>query len=281
MGSSATGRSGLFLALCAIAVLLSGCGDGSTGSSSGDAASASTSSASGNSSADSVSSTEIVALSSSAYSVAPSSTAVLTINRSGSSAGAVTVGYSTINGTATAGTDFIATSGTVTWADGDSSAKTVLVPITSQASGTYFAFALTSVQGSANFGTPATATIDVNAATASTGSSSSGGSSSSSGSSSSGGSSSGSSSSSTNSVSLSWSAPTDNTNGTALTNLAGYHIYYGTNSTDLSQKISLTTVGLLTYVVTNLNSGTWYFYITSVNTAGVESRPSAVVSASI
>jgi hypothetical protein len=275
MGSSATGRSGLFLALCAIAVLLSGCGDGSTGSSSGDAASASTSSASGNSSADSVSSTEIVALSSSAYSVAPSSTAVLTINRSGSSAGVVTVGYSTVNGTATAGTDFIATSGTVTWADGDSSAKTVLVPITSQASGTYFAFALTSVQGSANFGTPATATIDVNAATASTGSSSSGASSSS------GGSSSGSSSSSTDSVTLSWSAPTDNTNGTALTNLAGYNIYYGTNSTDLSQKVSLTTVGLLTYVVTNLNSGTWFFYITSVNTAGTESSPSAVVSASI
>ena len=275
MGSSANGRTGLFLALCAIAVLLAGCGDGSPGSSSGDATSASTSSASGSSSTDSVSSTEVVALSSSAYSVAPSSTAVLTINRSGSSAGAVTVGYSTINGTATAGTDFIATSGTVTWADGDSSAKTVLVPITSQASGTYFAFALTSVQGSANFGTPATATIDVNAATASTGSSSSGASSSS------GGSSSGSSSSSTDSVTLSWSAPTDNTNGTALTNLAGYNIYYGTNSTDLSQKVSLTTVGLLTYVVTNLNSGTWYFYITSVNTAGVESSPSAVVSASI
>ena len=275
MGSSANGRTGLFLALCAIAVLLAGCGDGSPGSSSGDATSASTSSASGNSSADSVSSTEVVALSSSAYSVAPSSTAVLTINRSGSSAGVVTVGYSTVNGTATAGTDFIATSGTVTWADGDSSAKTVLVPITSQASGTYFAFALTSVQGSANFGTPATATIDVNAATASTGSSSSGASSSS------GGSSSGSSSSSTDSVTLSWSAPTDNTNGTALTNLAGYNIYYGTNSTDLSQKVSLTTVGLLTYVVTNLNSGTWFFYITSVNTAGTESSPSAVVSASI
>src|SRR5580698_8272340 len=32
----------------------------------------------------------------------------------------------------------------------------------------------------------------------------------------------------TGSATLSWTVPTENTNGTPLTNLAGYHIYYGT-----------------------------------------------------
>jgi hypothetical protein len=187
--------------------------------------------------------------------------------------GAATVGYTTIDGTATAGTDYVATSGTVTWNDGDSSAKTVIVPVTSQASDTYFDFALTSIAGQAKFGSPATAAVVVSTTAASTSSSSSGGSSSSSSSSGA--------TLSTSAVTISWSAPIDNTNGSALTNLAGYNIYYGTNSTSLSEKISLNTVGLLSYVISELSSGTWYFAVTSVNSAGVESSPSATVSTTI
>jgi hypothetical protein len=82
-------------------------------------------------------------------------------------------------------------------------------------------------------------------------------------------------------VTLSWSAPTENTNGSALTNLAGYIIYYGTSASAMTQTIDVNTVGMLTYVVDNLSAGNWYFQIVAVNSAGEQSSPSATVSASI
>ena len=94
------------------------------------------------------------------------------------------------------------------------------------------------------------------------------------------GSSSGATTSSTN-VTLSWSAPTENTNGSALTNLAGYIIYYGTSASAMTQTIDINTVGMLTYVVDNLSAGSWYFQIVAVNSAGEQSTPSATVNASI
>src|SRR5580658_607015 len=54
---------------------------------------------------------------------------------------------------------------------------------------------------------------------------------------------------STSSASLDWAAPTTNTNGSALTNLGGYKIYYGTSSSRLSSTITISNPGLLTYVV--------------------------------
>jgi hypothetical protein len=86
---------------------------------------------------------------------------------------------------------------------------------------------------------------------------------------------------SADSVTLSWSAPTDNTNGSALTNLAGYIIYYGTSPSAMTQTIDINTVGMLTYVVGNLSAGSWYFQIVAVNSAGDQSSPSATVSVSI
>jgi hypothetical protein len=50
-----------------------------------------------------------------------------------------------------------------------------------------------------------------------------------------------------------------NTDGSLLNNLAGYYIYYGTNSTNLSQVVDLTTPGATSYVVGNLSAGTYYF----------------------
>jgi hypothetical protein len=82
-------------------------------------------------------------------------------------------------------------------------------------------------------------------------------------------------------VTLSWSAPTENTNGSALTNLAGYIIYYGTSASAMTQTIDINTVGMLTYVVENLSAGSWYFQIVAVNSAGEQSTPSATVNASI
>jgi len=80
---------------------------------------------------------------------------------------------------------------------------------------------------------------------------------------------------------LSWQAPTTNTDGAALTDLAGYRIYYGTSAGNLSDTIQLTGVGLQTYVIDNLASGTWYFAVTAVASTGVESALSDIVSKTI
>lgn len=71
-----------------------------------------------------------VQFSSTAYSVNENVlSATITVTRSGSGVGAAAVNYATSNGTATAGEDYTGTSGTITWADGDASAKTFTVQI--------------------------------------------------------------------------------------------------------------------------------------------------------
>jgi hypothetical protein len=57
------------------------------------------------------------------------SAATITVTRADGSAGAVGVSYATSNGTATAGSDYTATSGALSWADGEAAAKTFSVPI--------------------------------------------------------------------------------------------------------------------------------------------------------
>ncbi len=77
---------------------------------------------------------------------------------------------------------------------------------------------------------------------------------------------------------LSWAAPTQNTDGSALTNLSGYRIYYGTSSSALTQVVQVKGTGTTTYVLENLAPATYYFSIRAYNTAGVESTGSNVVS---
>jgi hypothetical protein len=77
---------------------------------------------------------------------------------------------------------------------------------------------------------------------------------------------------------VSWTAPTANTDGTALTNLAGFNVYYGTEQTDLEDVVAVTDRSVLSIVVPQLTSGVWYFQVTSVNTFGTESAPSDMVS---
>ncbi|MGA7538172.1 MAG: fibronectin type III domain-containing protein [Steroidobacteraceae bacterium] len=85
----------------------------------------------------------------------------------------------------------------------------------------------------------------------------------------------------TGSVTLNWMPPTENTNGTPLTDLAGYDIHYGSMSEDYAQTISISNPGIATYVVDNLPSGVYYFTVTSVNTAGTESQLSSEVKATV
>lgn len=86
----------------------------------------------------------------------------------------------------------------------------------------------------------------------------------------------------TGTATLSWVAPTQNSNGSSLTNLAGYNIYYGTNASSLTQTIQVANPATLSYVVTGLAKGTtWYFKVTSYSSAGEESVPSAATSKTI
>ena len=73
------------------------------------------------------------------------------------------------------------------------------------------------------------------------------------------------------SATVSWEAPTTNTNGTALTDLAGYRIYYGSSPEHLSQSQKISTIGLQTYVIEDLEPGTWYFAVMAVAANGAES----------
>lgn len=75
---------------------------------------------------------------------------------------------------------------------------------------------------------------------------------------------------STGSATLSWDAPTTNTDGSALT-LAGYRLAYGQSEASMTQSISITNPGLTTYTVPNLSAGTWYFALYALSNSGAES----------
>ncbi|HZT03785.1 MAG TPA: putative Ig domain-containing protein [Steroidobacteraceae bacterium] len=80
-------------------------------------------------------------------------------------------------------------------------------------------------------------------------------------------------------VTISWTPPTANTDGSTLTNLSGYHLYYGTSQSSLTHVVNITNPGLARYVVSNLSAATWYFSVASVNSSGTESPRSATVHA--
>ena len=69
-------------------------------------------------------------LASAIYSGTENNSVVLSVTRTGGSLGTVTAGFATVDGTATGGTDFTSASGVLTWADGDSTTKTISIPLT-------------------------------------------------------------------------------------------------------------------------------------------------------
>ncbi|MGH8319491.1 MAG: fibronectin type III domain-containing protein [Steroidobacteraceae bacterium] len=82
-------------------------------------------------------------------------------------------------------------------------------------------------------------------------------------------------------VTINWTPPTQNTNGTSITNLAGYDINYGTSSGDYTQTVSVSNPGIASYVVDNLTPGTYYFSVTAYNSDGAQGLPSPEVSATV
>jgi len=73
------------------------------------------------------------------------------------------------------------------------------------------------------------------------------------------------------SVTLNWTPPTQNEDGTALVDLAGYTIYWGTTPGNYPNSATIDNASISTYVVGNLAPGTYEFVATSFNTSGVES----------
>jgi len=85
----------------------------------------------------------------------------------------------------------------------------------------------------------------------------------------------------TGSATLSWTAPTENTDGSPLTDLAGYHIYYGTSAGAWTSTITILSATETSYVVSSLASGTYYFAIVAFNSEGIDSADSNVGSKTI
>jgi len=80
----------------------------------------------------------------------------------------------------------------------------------------------------------------------------------------------------TGTAALAWAAPTYNTDGSPITDLAGYHIYYGTDQSAPSQTVDIPGTTATSYVVEGLAPGTYYFTIVAYNSLGVDSTDSNV-----
>ena len=144
------------------ALELTGCGGTSGASASGTTSATSTSAAGGSTAA----TTDPVGFSADNVSVSQSAGSVsLTVTRTGTALSAVSVDFGTQDGTAIAGTDYESTTGTLQWAENDTSAKTITVPVSNAApfSGVRtFQVVLTNPNGSgAKIGSPGSSTVSI------------------------------------------------------------------------------------------------------------------------
>ncbi len=85
----------------------------------------------------------------------------------------------------------------------------------------------------------------------------------------------------TGSATLSWVAPTLNEDGSALTDLAGFRVYYGRQPGGYTNSVTLNDPGATSVVISDLASGEYEFVATAFNESGVESAFSAPASKTI
>jgi hypothetical protein len=69
-------------------------------------------------------------------------------------------------------------------------------------------------------------------------------------------------------VTLRWTPPTRNTNGSLLTNLRGYRVLYGMASRHYTHALDVRGPAIRSVEIEGLASGTWYFAVRSVNQTG-------------
>ena len=75
---------------------------------------------------------------------------------------------------------------------------------------------------------------------------------------------------------ISWLPPDRRTDGSVLTNLAGYEIRFGTRPGALDQKVQFKNPGVTSCLVQGLTPGFWYFAVLAVDSNGVASSQSAI-----
>ncbi len=80
------------------------------------------------------------------------------------------------------------------------------------------------------------------------------------------------------SVTLAWAAPALNTDGSLISNLAGYYVYYGSAANALTQSINISDPKATSYVIQSLPAGVYFFQVNAYNSAGIESQGSNLVS---
>jgi len=80
------------------------------------------------------------------------------------------------------------------------------------------------------------------------------------------------------SATLKWVPPTQDTNGSALTNYAGIILYYGAAPASLTQSVRVASSSQNSYTIGNLGAGTWYFGSVAYTNTGVQSAMSSIVS---
>jgi hypothetical protein len=78
------------------------------------------------------------------------------------------------------------------------------------------------------------------------------------------------------STTLSWQPPTLDLNGTRLTGLGGFRVYWGTTQGSYPYSAKVGNSAAPTHTVTGLAAGTWYFVVTALNLDGSESGYSNV-----
>jgi hypothetical protein len=85
----------------------------------------------------------------------------------------------------------------------------------------------------------------------------------------------------TGTATITWVAPTENTDGTPITDLSGFHIYYGTNPSELNMQASVPGGTSTSYVIAGLGQDTYYFAVVAYTSAGEESIKSGIVDSPI
>ncbi len=81
---------------------------------------------------------------------------------------------------------------------------------------------------------------------------------------------------------VSWVAPTQNNDGSRITDLSGYMIYYGPGPENLNQSIEVKDPRTTTYTVKKLKSGTtYYFSVVAFRAGGIRGGPSPTVANAI
>ena len=78
-----------------------------------------------------------------------------------------------------------------------------------------------------------------------------------------------------------WDQPLDNVDGSVLTDLAGFRVYYGRLPDHLANRVEIANPGVTSAVIDNLSPETWYFAVAAYTRGGIEGELSEVLAYSV